>query len=89
MEFAVEPASKLLCQNDTLVSVNHFRQLSLNHKLVSVQSQSSGCVFVYFVTSVLNTQPCKHDILFQPCSVKIDPKFEFHSRVQSYLHMQT
>jgi len=31
MEFAVEPASKLLCQNDPLVLVNHFRQLSLHH----------------------------------------------------------
>ena len=31
MKFAVEPASKLLCQNDTLVLVNHFRQLSLHH----------------------------------------------------------
>jgi len=28
MELAAEPASKLLCQNDTLVLVNHFRQMS-------------------------------------------------------------
>jgi hypothetical protein len=48
MEFAVEPVSKLQCQNDTLVSVNHLRQLSLSVTSVSPKPVFWG-VYLYIL----------------------------------------